>query len=136
MPPDRPARPATHTYRRAQRLTRALEYRAAYAAKLRKSAGPLTVFGRPNGLTTHRLGLAVGRRVGNAIRRNRVKRLIREAFRLARPSLGGDALDLVVRVHPHPEATLNDYRAWFDSAAERIRREHEKRLARGRDPEP
>lgn len=34
-----------------------------------------------------RLGLAITRRVGKACRRNRIKRLIREAFRLNRPML-------------------------------------------------
>jgi ribonuclease P protein component len=34
-----------------------------------------------------RLGLAVSRRVGNAVARNRVKRRVREWFRQARPAL-------------------------------------------------
>jgi ribonuclease P protein component len=34
-----------------------------------------------------RLGLAVSRRVGNAVARNRVKRRVREWFRKARPAL-------------------------------------------------
>ena len=41
----------------------------------------------PNGLSWSRLGLAVGRRVGNAVKRHAVKRRIREAFRVS-----GDAL--------------------------------------------
>jgi ribonuclease P protein component len=34
------------------------------------------------------LGLTVPRAVGGAVERNRIKRRLREAFRLARPSLG------------------------------------------------
>ena len=37
---------------------------------------------RENGLGTTRLGITVGKRAGNAVKRNRVKRLIREFFRL------------------------------------------------------
>jgi ribonuclease P protein component len=37
---------------------------------------------KQNGLGISRLGVTVGKKTGNAVRRNKVKRLIREFFRL------------------------------------------------------
>ena len=54
----------------------------------------LTVWALPNGLGYSRLGLIVGRKHGRAIRRNRIKRLLREAFRLSRPELP-EGLDII-----------------------------------------
>ena len=54
---------------------------------------------RPNDVGHARLGLAVGvRAAGNAVNRNRVKRVVREAFRHIRQEL--PAVDLVVNARP------------------------------------
>ena len=54
---------------------------------------------RRNQLAHARLGLAVSRKaVGNAVDRNRLKRIMREVFRLARHEL--PALDIVVLARP------------------------------------
>nr|VFK29901.1 MAG: ribonuclease P protein component [Candidatus Kentron sp. MB]VFK33914.1 MAG: ribonuclease P protein component [Candidatus Kentron sp. MB]VFK76512.1 MAG: ribonuclease P protein component [Candidatus Kentron sp. MB] len=53
------------------------------------------VLGRRNNLDMPRLGLAISkRRVSRAVARNRVKRLIRESFRIHQRQLAG--LDVVV----------------------------------------
>ena len=54
---------------------------AVYDAKVRESHGPIMVYGKPNRLAHSRLGLSVSRKVGTAPRRNRIRRLLREAFR-------------------------------------------------------
>lgn len=105
--------PTRLLFRRRHRLTHAREFQAAYREGCRKSAGPLTVYARPNGLEEHRLGLSVGRRVGGAVVRSRVKRMLREAFRLDRsgyPTPGGEGLDVVVQVRPHRAEPLKSYR--------------------------
>jgi len=57
------------------------------------------VIARPNELGHARLGLAVGvRSAGNAVNRNRVKRVVREAFRHIHQEL--PAVDLVVNARP------------------------------------
>ncbi len=51
-----------------------------------------------------RLGLSVSRKVGNAVQRNRWKRVIREAFRQLRPQFPA-RVDLVVTPRPGSEPT-------------------------------
>jgi len=89
-------------FRDRHRLTHARQFAAAFEAKLRKSRGPITIFTLPNELGHCRIGLSVGSRVGNAVARNRIKRLVREAFRLEQHELAAiGSYDIVITVRPH-----------------------------------
>tara|TARA_R110000737_G_scaffold2923_18_gene10265 strand:- start:431222 stop:431791 length:570 start_codon:yes stop_codon:yes gene_type:complete len=118
-------------YRKRHRVRTSEEFGAVFDFKARKSRGAMTVFVMPNGLSEHRLGLSVGRRVGNAVVRGKVKRMIREAFRHERSSIpmcsDGGGFDLVVTVRGHEMVGLDVWREWFVGAVGAAIRVVEKR---------
>jgi ribonuclease P protein component len=81
-----------------------------------------------------RLGLVVARKVGNAVRRNRVKRLCRECFRTC-PNLVPPGIDLVVIARPGADALkLDDVRAEWLSVERLLRKRATEALAQRRAP--
>jgi len=122
-------------FRRRYRLTHDRQFQAVFNAKLRKSRGPLTLWAKPNGMDEPRLGLSVGRRVGGAVVRNRLKRRLREAFRLERPRLpGGEdgSYDLIIGARSHEPLGLDEYRRLLRELAEAAHQTHQRRLERSR----
>lgn len=95
-------------FRRSEHLRLKRDFARVFAAR-RRAAGPLlTVYVDDNRLEWSRIGMSVGRRVGNAVTRNRVRRRLREAFRLQKNQLP-TGLDIVCVVHPaaaDPDANL------------------------------
>ncbi len=126
--PGQPA-PARLTFRRRQRLTHAHEYQRAFKEGLKKVRGPLVVFAAENGLDHARIGLSVSGRVGNAVERNRIKRLLREAFRLGQREMP-PGLDLVVTVRPHRALPLAAYSDLLRGASASLEREWQRRWRR------
>ena len=79
----------------AQRLHDPRDFERVYSVRKVVRTPKLVVFFCPNGLKTARLGVSVGRKHGNAVRRNRIKRVFRAAFRQSRAQLPG-GLDYVL----------------------------------------
>ena len=109
--------PFRFPFRRRQRLSGRRAFAAVFDAAARRAVGPLLVFARANELPHSRLGLSVSRRVGNAVKRNRIKRYLREAFRLQQHDLP-TGYDFVLVVRPHEVAELADYQRMLRKAAE------------------
>jgi len=79
------------------RLRSKLQFDALYASGRRVDDRFFGLRVRPNGLGFPRIGLAVAvKTAGNAVKRNRLRRLIRETFRLAQHQL--PPVDIVVAV--------------------------------------
>ena len=87
---------ATLTLLRAARLSGARAFDAVFREGRRYGGRCCAAKIRRNGLAITRIGLAVRRGADGAVGRNRVKRRLREAFRLARPGLP-PGLDVVLQ---------------------------------------
>ncbi len=89
-----------------RRLRRRTDFRRVMRSGERVSDDVLQLCALPNGLPESRLGLIVGKRHGNAVRRNRIRRLLREAFRIQQDSLA-PGLDLTCAPIPGARISLN-----------------------------
>ena len=88
---------ARFSFPRQARLLCEREFRAVYRGGRRLKEFPLRCRALKRQEGGSRLGLAIGRKVGGAVVRNRWKRAIREAFRLNRHRLRSP-YDLVISV--------------------------------------
>ena len=85
------------SFPRTARLLSGTDFRRVYARGVRLRSGPLRLCALRRREGESRLGLSIGKRVGNSVVRNRWKRAVREAFRLNRHRLHAPH-DLVVSV--------------------------------------
>ncbi len=81
---------------KSNRLLKREDFARVYQSENFAADNVLVIRGIRNDLNTTRLGLAVSKKVGNAVVRNRWKRRIREAFRLVHAELP-QGIDVVVR---------------------------------------
>lgn len=115
-------------------LRRRAEFEQVYAAGTRVHGRFMTVITLRTAAGYARVGIAASRKVGNAVVRNRLKRVARELFRMNNPSCG---LDIVIV----PKAQMA--RAPFDRLEAEFRRgvtpngsQHPSQPSRPRRPRP
>ena len=105
------------------------DFARTYSEGSRARASLMTVVVRENGLERRRLGLSVGKRCWkHATKRNRVRRVFREAFRLAMHELP-DGIDVVLvastpRIRPGLDETREQLSMLVAKALRRYRDKH------------
>ncbi|MFA4917215.1 MAG: ribonuclease P protein component [Syntrophales bacterium] len=70
------------TFGKHERVRKRKQYLIIYKQGERSYSENFTVIVYQNQLKTNRLGVTASKKIGNAVKRNRAKRLIREFFRL------------------------------------------------------
>jgi len=84
-------------FRPDNRLKRPEEYKQVFSSKRRSSNKSFLFLARSNGFSLARLGLAVPKKhIHSAVERNRLKRIIRESFRIKQEKLKGNDIVVVV----------------------------------------
>jgi ribonuclease P protein component len=106
-------------FRRSQRLAGAGVFKSVIDARARADEGAITLHAMPGATPITRIGISIGRRIGCAAKRNRIKRLLREAYRLSQHELTRAApgpYDVVIVVKPHEPLALDAYQVRLASA--------------------
>ena len=75
------------SFSRDERILKRKDFSAAYNLGKRLSSKNFIIFLYPNQTGMRRLGITVSKKIGESVQRNRIKRLLREFFRLNKDRL-------------------------------------------------
>ncbi|WP_437224440.1 ribonuclease P protein component [Planctomicrobium sp. SH661] len=83
------------TFPRTRRIRSGLDFERIYGLKQKSADSRLVIFAARNSLGLTRIGLSVSRKHGNSVVRHRLRRMLREAYRLAQHQIA-EGLDLIL----------------------------------------
>jgi ribonuclease P protein component len=126
--------PRRYTFTKSHRVRSKADFSAVFDAKVKHARGPLIAYAKPTDLPHPRLGLSVPRRVGTAPKRNRIKRLLRESFRLMQHDFPRP-YDLILVVRPHEPMILAEYQRLLSGIMVKLHAAWQQQQQRGRDRE-
>ena len=112
-------------FTKASRVRRRGEFQRVFNLSLRAKGRYRTVLVAPNEAGTTRLGIVASRKLGDAVRRNRAKRLIRQIFRQTRSLPVRPGVDVVViprrELFSAPYSSLeSDFRGTLERCTARL----------------
>ena len=85
-------------FRSCNRLKRPEEFKRVFSSKRRSSDNSFLFLAKSNSFDLARLGLAIPKKhIHSAVERNKLKRIIRESFRIKQEKLKGNDIVVVVR---------------------------------------
>jgi ribonuclease P protein component len=120
--PPSPVENLSLLFPRSRRLRRTQDFERVFASGQRAGDEHLVVFAAGNQLGTTRIGLRISRRHGNSVVRHRLRRLLKEAYRLEQHQIA-PGLDLIlVPGRLSRTSTLADYRQAIVELAGRLAR--------------
>jgi len=113
------------SFTKADRILKRRDYVALSKSGRRVQNEHFIAYFAPNSHTGSRIGITVTKKVGPAVKRNRIKRLVREYFRLNRHSLSGKwDINIIAKRHIADLSSEKAFRS-LQNIVERISSYHD-----------
>ena len=101
-------------------LTKSQDFKSVFNEGVSSSSSFLVIYAKPNELRFSRLGLAVSRKIGNAVIRNRIRRLLREAMRECAKDMAEHYDFVIIARKASVEGTLNTFVSNIEKFLQRL----------------
>lgn len=116
----------SYSFKREDRLLSKKDFLKIRKKGIRLLTGSFIIFAHKNNYSFNRLGIAASVRVGNAVRRNRIKRLLREFFRLNK-NIFPESTDIFISVKKEARVNkLSVVELELTRAAKKLRQKQER----------
>jgi ribonuclease P protein component len=111
----------SHRFTKQQHLRSKADFERVYDCKCKAADGVLLIFAADNTTDLSRIGLSVSKKHGSAVVRNRLKRLLREAFRTMQHQIP-QGMDLIAIPLAKDKASLATYQESLVKLSSRLKR--------------